>query len=152
MIMDKETTLWDAAALSADAVSTNSYDMGSATRDISNGEPLGVVVTVDVAADDTTGDETYQFDLIQSANADLSSADILISRLFGQTEVNAGLLAAGKQFVIPVPMQSITKRYLGLNFNGSGTTPTITVTAWIAPLSMIRTQEKFHPKGYVIAS
>lgn len=149
-IVDAQTLLWDAAALSADAVSTNAYDMALATRDISNGEPLCAVITVDVAADDTTGDETYRFDVITSAAAALTSPTIIASRIFGQTEINAGALAQGEQIVIDIPPQSINQRYLGLQFDGGGTSPTITVTAWITPRNLIRTNNKYHPKGYTV--
>jgi len=148
--IDKETLLWDAAALTVDAVSTNTYDMGSATRDISIGEPLCAVITVDVGADATTGDEAYTFNVIQSANADLSAADIIASRPFTAAMATAGALAAGKQIIIPIPPESCTKRYLGLALDSSGTTPSITVTAWITPQNLIRTSSKYHPKGYTI--
>ena len=144
-IMDAQTLLWDSAALTASAVSTNTYDTGAAGNDISIGEPLALELTVDVAADHTTGNETYEFRVIQSANADLSSADVLCSRVISYAD-----LTAGKRQVIPIPPGSITKRYLGADCVLAGTTPTITVTASIKPMSMIENQ-KHYPKGYTIS-
>jgi hypothetical protein len=149
MYVDAQTTLWDAAALTADAVSTNAYDMGVDTRDVGIGEPLSAVITVDVAADATTGDETYRFDLIQSTVTALTSPDLLASHIVTAAQATAGALAAGTIVVIPVPMGRITKRYLGLQFDGGGTSPTITVTAWITLTSMVSVPKK-HPDGITI--
>lgn len=146
MIIDAQCLLWDAAALSSDAASTNTYDTGAAGNDIAIGEPLALQITVDVAADATTGDETYEFQVIQSANANLSSPDILISRT-----IAAASLTAGSKHVIPLPPGAITKRYLGAYYNGGGTTPTITVTAFIRPLDQGADVQKSYPKGYTIS-
>src|SRR3990167_4171654 len=77
MFIDAQALLSDAQAVTADAASTNTYDSGAAGTDITEGEPLGIGISVDVAADFTTGDETYEFHAIQSANANLSSPDVL---------------------------------------------------------------------------
>lgn len=138
MLLDAQTLLWDAAALTSDAASTNTYDSGSASNDLTNGEELVAVIQVDVAADFTTGDETYQFQVIQSANANLASPDILASRT-----IAASALTAGSLHFIPVPPASKTKRYLGLYFDGGGTTPTITVTGWITSAQMLQTNKAY---------
>lgn len=145
MIIDAHTLLWDAVALTADAVTTNTYDSGAAGTDLTIGEGLVAVVQVDVAADTTTGDETYEFQVIQSANANLSSADIL-----GSITRTAAQLTAGSLHYLPVPQASKTKRYLGLNFNGGGTTPTITVTAWFAPSTSLQAH-KAYPDAFEIS-
>lgn len=159
MLIDAQTLLWSAAALTSDAASTNTYDLGAAYSggsangsaiDPSVGEPLCAVINVGVAADNTTGDETYAFEVIQSANADLSSPDVLIRVPFTNAQVTAGLLAAGSNIIIPIPSGSVTKRYLGLNYDGSGTTPTITVTAWITALSMVQRDKKYYASATVI--
>lgn len=147
MILDAQTLLSDAQAVTADAVSTNTIDLGDVTpkRDIGSGEPLALVFTVDVAADATTGDETYQFELIQSANANLTSADVLAAMA-----VAAASLTAGAQVVLPVPPGVITKRYIGANYNVGGTTPTITVTASIVPQSFVP-KIKSYADGFTIS-
>lgn len=145
MYLDAQTLLSDAQAFSADATSTNTFDSGLATNDISIGEPMGIGISVDVAADFTTGDETYEFQAIQSANANLTSPDILAART-----IAAANLTAGSFHVLPIPPGSKTKQYLGLYFNGGGTTPTVTVTAWIAPLSMLA-KHKNYPDALTIS-
>lgn len=134
MFLDAQTLLSDAQAVTADAASSNTYDTGAAGRDISQGEPLALVISVDTAADGTTTDETYAFQFIQSANADLSSPDVLVARTIGYAN-----LTAGSVHVIPIPPDSITKRYVGAYYDVGGTSPSVTVTAWIAPMSMIQT-------------
>jgi hypothetical protein len=132
MIIDAQCLLSDAQAVNADAVSTNTYDTGAAGRDITEGEPLGIGITVDVAADFTTGDETYTFEAIEDDDAALGSPVILASRA-----ILAADLVAGSRHILPIPPGSKRLRYLGLNYNVNGTTPTITCTAFIAPLSFL---------------
>ena len=147
MILDAQTLLWDAAALSTDAASTNTYDTGAAGNDISVGEPLCAVVSVDVAAA-VAGTETYELQVIQSASANLGTPDILVSCFFTTARATT-LLAAGKLFVVPIPPGSITKRSIGMYFNGENSAG-ITVTAWIAPLSMVP-REKVYADAITIS-
>lgn len=133
MFIDALLLLSDAQAVTADAYSTNTLDLGNVTpkRQVGSGEPLEVVVAVDVAADFTTGDETYAFLLVQSANADLSSHETIATYT-----ILAATLVAGYIFRIPIPPGFPTLRYLGLRFDVGGTSPTITVTAAVQPTSM----------------
>ena len=101
----------------------------------SDSRPLVAVMTVGVAAKVSGTTETYQWNVIQSASANLGTPDILASYPFTNAQA-ASLLTAGSVLVFPVPPGSITKRYLGLYFDGANT-PTITVTAWFAPQSMV---------------
>lgn len=144
MYIDALTLLWDAAALTSDAASTNTYDSGAAGNDLTIGEPLVAVIQVDVAADHTTGNETYEFQAIQSANADLSSPDILALIQPAYSDLTAGAIV-----ILPFPQGSKTKRYLGVYFNGGGTTPTVTVTSWITPASMIQ-RDKYYADALTI--
>lgn len=151
MILDAQTQLWDAVALSGDAVSTNGYDTGlTAGIDFAVGQPICAIITVDVAADSTTGDETYAFEFVQSAAAALTSPDVLVRISYTAAEVAAGALAAGKKIVLAAPPGRISKRYLGLNYDGGGTTPTITVTAWLAGLDMVEIH-KYYADAVVIS-
>lgn len=133
MFVDALLLLSDAQAVSADAVSTNTIDLGNVTpkRDIGTGEPMEVVIQIDVAADFTTGDETYAFEVISSAAANLGTPTVLARRV-----IAASLLTAGSIHRIPVPPGSITQRYLGVNYDVGGTTPSVTVTAFLQPSSM----------------
>ena len=150
MYVDAQTLLSDAQALTATAVSTNTMDMGNVTpkNEVGTGEPIALVIGVDVAADATTADETYQFQLVQSANADLSAQDVLLQK--DTAYITRATLVAGYQLVIPVPVDLVTKRYLGARYVLGGTTPSVTVTAMIVPLKNVRSG-KLYAKGYVIS-
>ena len=146
MFVDAQDLLSDAQAFTETAVSTNGRDSGAAGNDITEGEPLGIGITVDVAADYSEANETYQFDAIQSAAAALSAPDVLASRI-----IAAASLTAGSRHVLPIPPGSKTKRYLGLQLTLGGTTPTITITAFIAPLSFLGGW-KAYAKGSTVQS
>lgn len=128
MYVDALLLVSDAQALSATGFSTNTIDLSSVSpaRDIAVGEQMGWGITVDVAADTSSGDETYTFQAVQSANANLSSPDVL-----AQIAIARATLVAGYGFFLPYPEGQITKRYIGLQYTLGGTTPTITVTAFL---------------------
>lgn len=141
MFLDSQLLLSDAQALTATAVSTNTIDTALATNEFGAGEPLALVFTVDVAADAASTDETYQFQLIQSANANLSSQDVLL-----QTDtayITRSVLVAGYKIVIPIPPGMKSKRYIGARYVLGGTTPSITVTAFVQPMSMIQMDNNY---------
>lgn len=150
MITDAQLLLSDAQALSATAVSTNTVDLGNVTpkNEIGAGEPMCVLIGVDVAADTADGNETYQFTLVQSANADLSSPDVLYAT--DTTFISRTVLVAGYTLVLPIPAKMITKRYIGVRYVLGGTTPTITVTAMYVPFNFVDTY-KAYAKGYTIS-
>jgi hypothetical protein len=122
MWIDKRLEFSDAQAITADAVSTNVVDL-SQDRDIGIGTALWVVITVDVAADGTTGDETYEAELQTDDNSSFSSATEL-----GVVAIPRSS-AAGTQFTIGFPRAN--ERYLRLNYDVGGTTPTVTLSAWL---------------------
>lgn len=134
MYIDALLLLSDAQAYSATAFSTNTVDLGTSVvaRDLGNGEPMSLVYQVDVSADITTGDETYRLDLVQSANANLSSPDVLESRTIAAANLTLGTIGS-----VPIPIGAITKRYVGLQLTLGGTTPTITLTAWFGPTKLV---------------
>lgn len=132
MIIDAQCTLSDAQALTATALSTNAYDSGAAANDIFVGRPLGLMVTNDVAADFTTGDETYTVQVIGSAAAALTSPTVLASRTYLAAD-----RAVNALIVVPIPPLTKILRYIGANYVLGGTTPSVTVTAVIQPLDMI---------------
>lgn len=129
MILDKQNQLSDSQALTIDAVSTNTIDCGNPTpkNDIGAGEPMCIAVNVEVAA---AGGGAYEFRAIQSANADLSAADILAAVFPAEAT-----LAAGYTFMIPIPAGSVTKRYVGMAFNNVSGTTGVTVSAHLIPVS-----------------
>ena len=141
MILDSLLKFSDAQALTATADSTNVIDLGN-DRDIGKGEPMALVVTVGVAADFTTGDETYQFQLETDDNAAFSSATVV-----GDVTVAAANLAAGDKVVIPLGQTN--ERYLQARYVLGGTSPSVTVDAYLQPLSMVDASATY-ASGYSI--
>ena len=126
MILDAHNQLSDSQALTATAASTNIIDFGS-DRNIGIGEQLALLVNVEVAADFTTGDETYSVAIQADDNASFSSATTVASfSIIGGT-------AAGTKFVQLIPADQTTERFLRLNYTLAGTSPSVTVSAHIIP-------------------
>lgn len=158
MILDAQNQFSNAQAVTADAVGTNVIDLLQ-DRSIGNGEAMGVMFCVDVAADQTTGDEDYTFDVEYATNAAQSTGRQLIGRRVFESGTpdapaqDADLLVAGFKFVIPIPptVLSESERYLGIRYDVTGTTPTITVSAWLVPLADIDIgATNMYPNGYTI--
>ena len=158
MYLDVQTQFSDAQAVTADAVGTNVIDLLQ-DRAIGDGEDMAVYFQVDVAADQTTGDEDYTFDVEYASDAAQTTARKLIGRRVFESGTptspaeDADLLVAGFIFEIPIPKTttSESERYLGVRYDVTGTTPTITVTAWLAPRSMGEVGKTSYPKGYTIS-
>jgi hypothetical protein len=134
MILDSLLTLSDAQALTGTAVSTNVADLSVGApqpRQIGEGEPLGILFTVDVAADVADGNETYQFEIQTDDASNFPSQATIAVRA-----IPRATLVAGYTFVLPIPMEAV-EQFIRANYTLGGTTPTITVTAQIQPLSML---------------
>ncbi|MCW3505653.1 Bbp16 family capsid cement protein [Burkholderia cenocepacia] len=123
MYIDSLLEFSRAQALSASGASTNIIDLGS-DRDIGPGRPLWVVVAVAVAADNTTGDETYSIALQTDDNAAFSSPTTIAT-----LAPAAASMPAGSRFVIGMPFAN--ERYLRLNYTLGGTTPSVTLNAFL---------------------
>lgn len=145
MFIDVQCELSIAQALTATAVSTNVYDLGAVPSggtssgnaiDPSVGEPLAVVMTVGVAADFTTGDETYELDIITATASDGTTGQLIVSK----SVILATELVAGRIIIFPIMPGRITQRYLGAKYVLAGTTPSVTVTTFVQPLSMVQKQ------------
>lgn len=146
MILDAQNQFSDSQALTASAASTNIIDLG-ADRNIGIGEPMSVIVNVEVALDDTTGDETYAIAVQADDNSSFSSA----IEVAAASVVTRGD-AAGTQYVIPLPADYATEQYLRVYFTLGGTTPTGTVSAYLQPSSMIANSEfGGYAGGYTIS-
>lgn len=133
MFIDALLRVANAQAFSATAVSTDAIDLGDVTpkRRIGDGEDMGFGVAVDVAADFTTGDETYTLEVISSAAAALTSPTVLASRV-----LTAAQLAAGSLHWLPLPKGTPTQRFLGIRATLAGTTPSVTLTSWLTTSSL----------------
>lgn len=130
MILDSLLQLSNAQSLTATAVSTNVIDLGS-DRDVGVGEPMAAVVTIGVAADYTSTNETYQFTLQTATDEAFSSPVTVVS----SAAINGDELPAGAKVVLPIGHSNL--RYLRVSYTLAGTTPTATVDAFISPLSFI---------------
>lgn len=158
MLIDAQHLFSDAQAVTADAVGTNVIDLGT-DRSIGTGEPMCVAFQVDVAADQTTGDEDYTFDVEYASNAAQTTGRQLIGRRVFESGTptapaeDADKLVAGYIFYIPIPPTVLadSERYLGIRYDVTGTTPTITVTAWLQPQNMVQVFNKY-PRNYTITS
>lgn len=146
MIIDAQCLLSDAQAITTTTVSTNTYDTGAAGNSTDVGEPMCIAFSIDVAAVTATGDETYQFQVIQSANADLSSQDVLVAT--DTSFITRATLVAGYRFYLPIPPGLKTKRYIGARYVTAGNADrAVTVTATIQPLRAIQ-NEKTYASGF----
>lgn len=133
MILDSQGQFSDSQAETATAVSTNVVDLGI-DNNVGIGEPMGVLFNVEVAADATTGDETYEFQIQSGSTA--TPTDVIAKVGFGGTnELAETTLAQGYKFVLPIPKGTSSDRYLRINYVLGGTTPSITISAHLVPLT-----------------
>ena len=126
MYIDSLLKLSDAQALTATADSTNVIDLSS-DRDIGKGEAMAFVISVGVAADVADADETYSFQLETDDNAAMTSSTIVAGGAIAGASLTAGSLHA-------FPIATANERYLQGVYTLGGTTPSVTVDAWVAPL------------------
>ena len=141
MFVDSLLQLCEDQAVTADAVSENTIDLGNVTpkRKLGDGEPMGVVVSI-TAIGTNTG--SAKLTAVVSAAAALTSPLIV-----GEIDLATADIAAGKSYVIALSRGIAWLRYFGLHFDITGTVD-FTVDAYCAPLSML-TVEK--PETYADA-
>jgi hypothetical protein len=117
MILDKRNEFCDATALNTGAAGTylvgDQIDLGAA-RDVGNGEPVYLVITVDTLPT-SGGSATAQFALASDASAaiatDGSASVHLQTKAFAISEMAAGQVLAA----IALPMEGVAyERYLGI--------------------------------------
>jgi len=158
MMLDKQLQFADSQALTSTALLTNVIDMGAVDKNDFVGEPMAVVFNVEVAADQTTGDEDYTF-VVESASDAAITTDRkeLARRKFesGTPDApaeNADLLVAGFVFAIVLPPGGLSEveRYLAVRYTGAGTSPTITLSAHLVPLKFVPVTAHY-ASGYTIS-
>lgn len=136
MYIDYEEQFSDAQALTTTAASTNLIDLGprqgDQSADLGTGTQMVVVIQLTVAADDADADETYVADLETDDNTGFSSATTL-----GSATITRGD-AAGTRYYIHLPLAQTVERYIRLNYTLGGTTPSVTLDAWLAPASSVQ--------------
>lgn len=109
-------------------VSTSSVDVSTVDRALGTGKPLYMnVVVTGLSGGDAS--DVVRFDLVHSANADLSS-DAIVASSRTISNGTSGI-AAGDKFSIPVPPSYvITGRYIGAAFDAITATLVLTVDVW----------------------
>lgn len=142
MIVDINTQMSDSQALTATAVSTDILDLDN-DNNIGKGEPLAVAVSIEVAADFTTGDETYNF-IVESATDEAFTAPIAIA---GSGPLNGNTLQVGR--IVVIPLGHFNEQFLRVNYTLAGTTPSVTVNTYLLPLSDVDSFEAL-PSGYIV--
>ena len=159
MFLDNETKLSDSQALTATALATDVYDL-EVVRAMGNGEPLSVVVVINVDADQTSGDEDYTFDLEVATDSGITTGRQLLARRIYESGTptapaqDADLLVQGYKVVLPIPVGSLgdSAQYIGVRYTLAGTTPTATVTAFIQPNSMIEASDGIaYASGFTVS-
>lgn len=143
MYIDKENRYSNAQALTGSAASTDIIDHGS-DRNIGIGEPMALLITVNVALDRTTGDETYAAQLQTDDNSSFSSPASV------GASISMTTYAAGSKYVRVLPPDTSTERFTRVNYTLGGTTPLGTLTADLVPLKLLQNDGVF-PKGYTIS-
>lgn len=128
MYVDAQQLFSDAQALTVTAVSTNLIDHGQ-DRNLGIGTPLVVVVGVDVSA---AGGGT----LTVAIQADDNSGFASPATVMTSAALAAATLVAGYIFVLPVPADTLTERFMRLNYT-LATMTGITVTAYLAMLLQV---------------
>ncbi len=148
MRTDAFLMLSDAQAITADVVSTNALKLGAAGLEIGVGEPLAVVFVIDVAADYTTEDETYKF-VVRTATA--SNGTTGAASLVETPAIIGSALPAGKRFALLLPQGQIpaTATHLAAFYDVTGTSPTVTVTAFVQPASMVQ-NDIYYASGFSV--
>ena len=157
MFLDSQLQFSDSQAVTTTAVGTNTVDL-SVARSIGSGNPIAVVFVVEVAADQTTGDEDYTFDVEYSSSADQSTGYRTVGRAIFESGTpdaparNADVLVAGATVVVLVPpvTSAEDERYIGVRYTTAGTTPTITVSAYLQAMDMIDNPKAVYASGYDI--
>lgn len=150
MITDALLQLSAAQAVTVTAVSTNTIDLGS-NRDVGAGEDLYVVINTDVAAT-AAGAATVQFQVVSSANANLSAPNVISQTdLIPKTDLTIGrkpiVLCINPSVLLALP---IGQRYLGVQYTvGTGPLTAGSFTAFVTDSDV--SVNKNYPSGFVVA-
>jgi len=110
---NRPTTVAQIITGTGTVVSTDSIDLQTANRNVGRGFPMRMYCNVTVAL---AGGTSIQAQIIESANANLTSPTVLAS---GPVVLLAA--AVGGAEILDAPIPGTTKRYLGLQFVLAGT-------------------------------
>lgn len=145
MLIDSQLSFSDAQALTATAASTNVIDL-SQDRNIGIGEPISVVLTVDVALAGTS--PTFAVSLQTATDAAFTTPVTLLTM---PTLSGASAMPQGLKLDILYPGGPEMLQFLRLNYTLGGTSPTVTVTAEVQPSNEVQNAEVFYPNNYTIS-
>ena len=142
MITDKLLRVSEDQAVTTTAVSTDTIDLKVA-RDIGEGHNLFMNFAVTAAL---TGGTSVKFEVISSANANLSSPTVIGS----SDAVVTADLTAGKNVAVAINPQIASNgdRYLGARYTVSGTYSAGTVTADI--VETVQDGQKYYASGFSV--
>lgn len=135
MILEQMGMLADAQAIAADGYVGYCIDLASAVGDPGVSE-VWLVGSTNVAADHTTGDEQYEFQVRVGTGTDGTdlNAGVITVLSTGTIEGDdARVATAGKFWLRCTLPYEANLRYLQLYCNVTGTTPTITVDFSLSP-------------------
>lgn len=130
MILDYNQVFSLSQALtSGTTASTNVLDMGVASN-LFDGLELSVLVIINVSAYYVSADETYEFKVLSSATSNMASPTVLADKT-----VNGNILVAGGTYKLILAIGQVQQalEFLGLSYVLAGTSPTITVSAYLVP-------------------
>lgn len=143
MIIDAQNLFSDKQDIAAPGVSENVIDT-IVDGNLGVGEPMAVVVVFPQGTDDTDGDEVYGVTLQASSDEAFSSPSDIASK-----SIPSGL-DAGSKIVFGVPADDSGDRYYRLSYAASGTTPSMQVSSFLIPQSMVQNDYKF-ASGFSVA-
>lgn len=143
MRRDAQLSLCTDTAFDADAGTTNVIDLGIA-RNIGDGKPLSMFVHVTVAADHTSGTETFAFRIETDGDVAFGSPTTIVEKSFDYS-----ILTANSLHEVPIQQGAVFEQYLRGFFNGGSTTPTVTASIWIGESGSLPST-KTYPKNYTV--
>lgn len=138
MILEQLGMLCDAEVLAAsDTYAGYCIDMVSAVGEHGSASEIWMVLSTNVAADYTTGDEYYQFILRGGTGTDgtdinAGNVDLLLTADMAGDDTR---LATAGAYILrcTLPYEAGAYRYLQLYYNQTGTTPSITIDFSLSP-------------------
>ena len=147
MYTDKDLRVSAAQAVTAAAYSADVIDLGE-RKDLGMGKEISAVISVDTTAT-SGGSATVDFQIVGSANADLSSHVVL-----GSTGAQAvASITSPKQYGIKINPDlngGLGYRYLGIRY--AVATANLTAGAFTADFVLTpNDSKKFYPSGYSVA-
>ena len=118
MILDERTKFCDATALDTTGTNTDligdQIDLGAASRDIGNGHPVYVVITVDTSVDSAADGASVEFVVASDAAAAIATDGTATEHVSTGVLAEADLAAGRDPIVLTLPVGALYERYLGI--------------------------------------